>query len=88
MNTATRSHQTFPKRVFASIHVAGLGAYILLFPRRRVSVLQGLKVIQVPAVARAQARTRDALSEFLDNPIWEAFKNKINNLADYLGGEG
>ena len=35
----------------ASGAIAGvLGAYILLFPRRRVSVLQGLRVIQVPAV--------------------------------------
>ena len=35
----------------ASGAIAGvLGAYILLFPRRRVSVLQGMRVIQVPAV--------------------------------------
>ena len=35
----------------ASGAIAGvLGAYILLFPERRVSVLQGLRVIQVPAV--------------------------------------
>ena len=35
----------------ASGAIAGvLGAYILLFPRRRVSVLQGFRVIQVPAV--------------------------------------
>ena len=35
----------------ASGAIAGvLGAYILLFPRRRVSVLQGLRVIQVPTV--------------------------------------
>ena len=40
------------------------------------------------ASAAKEARTRDVLSEFLDNPLWEAFKNKINNLADYLGGEG
>ena len=34
----------------ASGAIAGvLGAYILLFPERRVSVLQGLRVIQVPA---------------------------------------
>ena len=35
----------------ASGAIAGiLGAYILLFPRRRVSVLQGRRVIQVPAL--------------------------------------
>ena len=35
----------------ASGAIAGvLGAYILLFPGRRVSVLQGMRVIQVPAV--------------------------------------
>ncbi|MFA9437192.1 MAG: rhomboid family intramembrane serine protease [Candidatus Bathyarchaeota archaeon] len=35
----------------ASGAIAGvLGAYILLFPERRVSVLQGLRVIRVPAV--------------------------------------
>jgi membrane associated rhomboid family serine protease len=35
----------------ASGAIAGvLGAYILLFPKRRVSVLQGFRVIQIPAV--------------------------------------
>ena len=35
----------------ASGAIAGvLGAYILLFPQRRVSVLQGMRVIQVPAL--------------------------------------
>ncbi len=35
----------------ASGAIAGvLGAYILMFPGRRVSVLQGMRVIQVPAV--------------------------------------
>ena len=35
----------------ASGAIAGvLGAYILLFPQSRVSVLQGLRVIQVPAL--------------------------------------
>ncbi len=35
----------------ASGAIAGvLGAYILMFPKRRVSVLQGMRVIQVPAL--------------------------------------
>jgi membrane associated rhomboid family serine protease len=35
----------------ASGAIAGvLGAYILMFPGRRVSVLQGMRVIQVPAL--------------------------------------